>query len=75
MTNVVLEGARARSRGQRRRSVVQGALAGLGGLAASRLLPGLMPRARAATAIVTPDPIKERIQRRVASRSKSSSSA
>ncbi|MFL5332770.1 MAG: hypothetical protein ACJ8H8_06230, partial [Geminicoccaceae bacterium] len=63
MTNVVSEGARARSRGQRRRSVVQGAVAGLGGLAASRFLPGLMPTARAATAFVTPDPIKERIQK------------
>src|SRR3954468_8728336 len=63
MTNVDSESARARSRGQRRRSVVQGAVAGLGGLAASRFLPGLMPTARAATAIVTPDPIKERIQK------------
>ena len=53
--------ARASGRGQRRRAVVRAALAGLGGLAAGRLVPGLVPNARSATAIVTPDPIPARI--------------
>ena len=52
----------ATGRGQRRRSVVRGALAGLGGLATGSLVPGLVPSARSATAIVTPDPIRTRIQ-------------
>ena len=39
-----------------------GALAGLGGLATGSLVPGLVPSARSATAIVTPDPIRTRIQ-------------
>ena len=44
-----------------RRSLVQAALAGLGGVAAARLFPGTGAPARAAT-VVTPDPIKAAIQ-------------
>ena len=50
----------ARRRYQRR-SLVQGALAGLGGVAAARLFPGSGAPAHAAT-VVTPNPIKAAIQ-------------
>lgn len=46
----------------RRRSLVRGALLGLGGLAASHLVPGTQETAQAAT-VVTPDPIRPRIQK------------
>ncbi|HEX2179664.1 MAG TPA: hypothetical protein VHL54_09150, partial [Actinomycetota bacterium] len=54
-------GREARPRLPRRR-LVQAGLAGLGGLAAARLLPGVGRPARAAT-VVTPDPLKAAIQR------------